>query len=277
MSEVGAVIGLIHGPTAPVRPTLRAGLRVRRGEFRRARLPPVPSPSVRLDPEADRRLVQRCLAGDARAWEALVRRHERLVYAVGRSWRLGEEDLGDVFQEVFAALVKSLPRMRDGRALVRWLATTTERVARAAALRSRRVQALSQSDDPDAVNRLAAGDPEIGQDLEALEQQALIRLALSGIGARCRDLLTALYYEDPAPAYADLSRRLGVPVGSLGPTRARCLQKMREVLARLEADEEPGITRPARPTSAGGGSPSPDTDRRRRAAGSPRRTLGDHT
>lgn len=216
---------------------------------------PSPRPVPRLDPDEDLRLVERCLAGDARAWDALVRRHERLVYAVARGWRLSEDDLGDVFQEVFAALVRGLPRLREGRALVRWLASTTERVARAAALRARRAQALAPAADPAALAEVADPGPEVGADLERLERQALVRLAIAAIGGRCRDLLTALYYEDPAPAYAELSRRLRVPVGSLGPTRARCFGKMREALARLEAGDPSGITATARATSGVGRSP----------------------
>jgi RNA polymerase sigma factor (sigma-70 family) len=231
----------------------------------------------RLDPEEDRRLVERCLDGDARAWEALVHRHERLVYAVARSWRLSDEDLGDVFQEVFAALVKGLPRMRDARTLVRWLASTTERVARAAALRSRRAQALAPATDPHVLREVASGDPEVGADLERLERQALVRLAMAAIGGRCRELLSALYYEDPTPAYAELSARLGVPVGSLGPTRARCFQKLREALGRLAADEpeDGGISEAADPTSGPGGS---NREPRRGAPGESRpgaRRMGD--
>jgi len=144
--------------------------------------------------------VDGCLAGDARAWEALVRRHERLVYAVARSYRLLESDLGDVFQEVFAALVTGLPRLREPRALVRWLSSATQRIARATALRRRREGALAAA--PTEITRLAAEDPPVGADLERLEEQAMIRLALAGLPPRCRRLLEALYYEDPAPAYA---------------------------------------------------------------------------
>src|SRR5206468_10111123 len=126
--------------------------------------PPERSPS--LDPAYDAQLVQRCLAGDARAWELLVRRYERLVYAVARSYRLSESDLGDVFQEVFAALVRGLPRMRDSRALCRWLSSTTERIARAMALRRRREQALTTVTDPTALEDISADQPAVGADLE---------------------------------------------------------------------------------------------------------------
>ncbi len=202
-----------------------------------------------FDPEQDARLVGLCLRGEPGAWEALVRRHERLVYAVGRSYRLSDADLADVFQEVFAALVKGLPRLRDARTLVRWVASTTERVARATALRRRREWALSAGDPHEAAARLASAEGPVGADLERLEEQAMVRLALAALPERCRRLLSALYYEDPPPPYGELSRRLGVPVGSLGPTRARCFEKLRAALATLREPER-GITRAVPPTSS---------------------------
>lgn len=214
----------------------------------------IPSKPGQLDPAADARLVERCLSGEARAWEALVRRHERLVYSVGRSWRLSDEDMGDVFQEVFAALVKSLPRLRDARTLVRWLSVTTERIARATALRRRREQSLAMDDDS-AFDNLPADGAPVGAELELLEKQALVRLAFAGLSERCQRLLQALYYEDPVPAYSELSQRLGVPIGSLGPTRARCMDRL-----RLLADpllDETGINSGSSATSTDeSGSPS---------------------
>lgn len=224
------------------------------------KLPGIP----RLDPELDARLVDRCLSGDPRAWEALVRRHERLVYSIGRSWRLSDEDLGDVFQDVFAALVKNLARLREARTLVRWLSVTSDRIARATALRRRREQALAD-DDPDGLDRLADAGPGVSAELEQLEAQALVRLALGALAERCRNLLSALYFEDPTPAYGELSRRLGVPIGSLGPTRARCMDKLREGLEAISGSSA-GI-RSAPTTTSGsesGGTPPPASRRKPR-------------
>lgn len=190
-----------------------------------------------LNPDEDARLVQRCLEGDARAWDALVRRHERLVYSVARSYRLPDAEAGDVFQDVFSALVRGLPRIRDARALVRWLSSTADRIARAAALRRRREMALGIGDDPQGLERIAAEGAPVEANLEELESRALVRLALDALPPQCRQLLTALYYEDPAPAYADLAKRLGTPIGSLGPTRARCLERMRQALGRISAGD----------------------------------------
>ncbi len=201
--------------------------------------PPLDDP--RLDPLEDQRLVDRCLAGDRQAWAALVRRHQRLVQAVARAYRLQESDMGDVFQEVFAALVRGLPRLREPRALVRWLSSTTQRIARATALRRRRETALTVTVDPDVIAAYPGEEPAIGSDLERLEDQALLRLALAGLPPRCRRLLEALYYEDPPPAYADISQRLGLPIGSIGPTRARCFERLRQAYAQVAA-EAPGIS-----------------------------------
>ncbi len=215
-----------------------------------------PSGHSGFDPGEDARLVERALGGDARAWQALVARHERLVYAVARSYRLSDADLGDVFQEVFVALVRGLPRIRDGRTLVRWLSSTTERIARATTLRRRRELALSAS-APGAVEALPADQPEVGAELETLEEQALIRLALDRLPEGCRRLLTALYYEDPIPDYASLSRRLHMPIGSLGPTRARCIERLRRQLTALAGPPEGIRGGPSDTSEAGGASPDP--------------------
>ncbi len=202
----------------------------------------------RLDPEADRRLVDQCRRGNARAWESLVRRHERLVYAVARSYRLPEGDLADVFQEVFAALVKGLPRLRDGRTLVRWLSVTTDRIAYAAALRARRRDAVTPSTDPHVLSAAADDAPGFEARLQALEQQALVRMALESLSERCRNLLEALYYEDPTPSYRSLATRFKISIGSLGPTRARCFDGMRRALLKIESDADTRISRHARAT-----------------------------
>jgi RNA polymerase sigma factor (sigma-70 family) len=222
------------------------------------------SPPGSLDPTEDAHLVERCLAGDGRAWEALVRRHERLVYAVARRYRLSEPDLGDVFQDVFTALVKGLPRLRDGRALCRWLVSTTDRIARTTALRGRRESARTVQ-NPAVAENIAEDSPAIVATLETLEEQALIRLALSSLPTGCRRLLIALYYEDPTPAYSQLARRWGVPIGSLGPTRARCIERLRRILKGLTASGD-RISAEGSPTFADERSREERTDREVRGA-----------
>jgi len=204
-------------------------------------------PRSPLDPDLDARLVARCRAGEARAWAALVRRYERLVYAVARGYRLAPEDVADVFQEVFAALVRGLPRLRDGRSLCRWLSSTTERIALATALRRRRERARDAGPAADHADRGPAAEPA-GAELDQLEGQLRVRLALASLGGPCRALIEALYYRDPAPAYREVAALLGIPIGSIGPTRARCLEKLERALKSLE-DEPARISTEAPLTS----------------------------
>lgn len=201
-----------------------------------------PTRAAGLDPELDARLVERCLGGDERAWAALVRRYERLVYAVGRSYRLSDDDLADVFQEVFAALVRGLPRLRDARSLCRWLASTTERIALATALRRRRERGLHSDDGNAPLDDLPSADAPVGAAIEDLEGQMMVRLALGALSPRCRGLLEALYYADPPGGYREIARAQRIPVGSIGPTRARCLERLRAALLEIEA-EDGGISR----------------------------------
>lgn len=217
------------------------------------------SATPRLEPQEDQRLVERCLGGDAAAWEALVRRHERLVYAVARSYRLSDSDLADVFQEVFAALVAGLGRLKEPRALVRWLASTTQRIARATALKRRREEALT-GQSPAALDRVASAGPPVGAELERMEEQALLRLALASLSPRCRNLLTAMYFEEPVLPYAELARRLGVPMGSIGPTRARCFERLRAAFVELRSSA-PGIKAPGA-TTFESGTGGPEDSRR---------------
>jgi RNA polymerase sigma factor (sigma-70 family) len=219
------------------------------------------SPREPFDPAVDERLVARCRAGDARAWETLVRRYERLVYAIARGYRLPAEDVADVFQEVFAALVRGLPRLRDARTLCRWLSSTTERIALATALHRRR-EASRDAGPVDLRPEVVAAEGPAGVELEELENQMRVRLALEELGGSCRALLTALYYRDPAPGYREVSGELGIPIGSIGPTRARCLEKLQRLLDREEAPSG-RIRKAPEPTSAGEG------DHRRRGGSVP--------
>ncbi len=172
----------------------------------------------RGDPE----LVRACLDGREDAWRELVMRHGRLVLGVARHAGLGDADVQDVFQEVFAALLRQLAGLRDHQSLVKWLITTTHRLALRQAQRSRR--------DP-AVPGVPGPDEEAPADVVMRwERQHLVRQALQRLGGRCRELLEALYLDQGRPTYDQVAARLGMPRGSVGPTRVRCLARLVELL-----------------------------------------------
>ncbi len=173
----------------------------------------------------DAELVEACLEGDQDAWTALVRRYERLVFSIPRRYGFSTAACEDVFQEVFVIVVGQLRNIRNRAGLPKWFITTTHRVCRQVADRTpplvdASVLALLGAPDPDEVDRI--------------EMQHLIRVALGRLDARCEELVSSLYVAAVRPSYEELARRLGIPLGSIGPTRARCLAALMEILTRLD-------------------------------------------
>ena len=180
-----------------------------------------PAEAVPRDSELDR-LLERSRRGDADAWGTLVERLQALVYSVPRRYRLGEDDAADVFAVTFAALHRNLDRIESGRALPRWLATTAARES----LRLRRLAERTTSEV--ALDEIVAGeDADAEREAVRADDAHRVRTAMARMASRCRDLLSALYSDDDA-AYVDVAARLGIPVGAIGPTRARCLEKLRK-------------------------------------------------
>ncbi len=183
-----------------------------------------------MDP-SDGELLAACNRGETWAWEALVERYQRLVYTIPLRHGLAEDDAADVFQTVFALLVQHLPTIREPQGLAKWLITTTKRETWSLIHKRQREPAsedLAGLAQPEQGQ--VAGDPH--EDALWIEQ-ALLRDALGRLGQRCRKLLWLLYYEGEELSYEEIGRRMGMPVGSIGPTRGRCLHKLREILTAL--------------------------------------------
>jgi RNA polymerase sigma factor (sigma-70 family) len=152
----------------------------------------------------------------------MVERFQGLVYSVPRRMGLGEEDAGDVFSETFAALVRSLDRIESGQALPKWLATTASREA----LRILRVRSTAPLGDLEET--LAAEDRAVDESTVNAMRHEELREAVAELPGRCRSLLEMLFFEDAE--YAQITERIGIPTGAIGPTRARCLDKLRRIL-----------------------------------------------
>jgi RNA polymerase sigma factor (sigma-70 family) len=174
---------------------------------------------------ADGELVQACLRGDSSAWNELVERFGRLVYSIPRKLGFSLTDADDVFQTVFGVAYRRLASLRDESRLSAWLIRTTYREC----WRMRRARDAGR---PLNENLSDDGMPAEDVVLRA-EQQHFVRQALSQIDERCRDLLTALFLETEQRSYDEIAAGLGMPVGSIGPTRARCFKKMETALRRL--------------------------------------------
>ncbi len=182
---------------------------------------------------SDRALIRACLGGERAAWEALIARYRRLIYSVPLRCGLGEDDAADVFQTVCLRLLENLERLRDQERLASWLITTASREAWRVQRLRRRDRPLSDG-GPEEGGEEAASVPDPGllpsEAAERLEDAHLVRQAFEELGDRCRRLLGLLYYTDPVPPYAAVAEELGMPEGSIGPTRARCLQQLGKIL-----------------------------------------------
>lgn len=186
-----------------------------------------------LSEEPDAALVARCQRGEAAAWRTLVQRYQRLVYAIGRRAGLDEHASSDIFQTVFARLVEHLPRLREADKLQAWIVTTAKREVLGHWRRGQRLVSMTaDAEDAQATEFDIADETPIAEEaLQDLQQLDLLRRGLDRLDARCRDLLLLVFRaEDEALPYDEIGRRLDMPTGSIGPTRARCLGKLRKLV-----------------------------------------------
>jgi RNA polymerase sigma factor (sigma-70 family) len=184
-------------------------------------------------PLDDRKLIEGCLRGDSKAWEALILRYQRLIYSIPLRNGFSPVDAADVFQAVCLKLLERLPTVRDYEKLSSWIMTTTRRECwRVAAERRREGQTPLYDDDyeKDILARLEATEPLADQQRILYERQQAVREALAQLSERCRRLLTLLFYNKEDMSYAEIARQIGAPVNSIGPTRARCLEKLKKIL-----------------------------------------------
>jgi RNA polymerase sigma factor (sigma-70 family) len=191
---------------------------------------------------SDEELVMQCRQGRQAAWSTLVRRFQRLIYTIPRRARLPDQAAADVFQNTFSHLFEHIDRLQQPARVRAWLVTTARRetlkqlrisgveVEAPSAIAGRRLDDDAPADDMDAVDIAHwAGAP--GADLGDEERWHEVRTAVDRLEARCRQLIELLFLSDPEVPYAEIGSRLGMPLGSIGPTRARCLAQLRKLLA----------------------------------------------
>jgi RNA polymerase sigma factor (sigma-70 family) len=206
---------------------------------------------VRDDSSVDA-LVARARDGDQPAWNELVERYAPLVWSICNRYRLSRPDIDDIGQTVWLLLVGQLGNLRVPAALPGWLAPTTAReclrVLRAAHRYDLTGSSLESPMSPDS-------DAAIEQEILAAERRAALRAAFADLPPRCRQLLAMLVSDPPFP-YAKISAALSIPVGSIGPQRARCLDRLRRsphLAAFSECGTQGHEPEDARISDAGGG------------------------
>src|SRR6476620_3400303 len=181
-------------------------------------------------------LVTRAAGDDQQAWDELIERYAPLVWAICTRYRLSNHDIEDVGQSVWLLLVEQLGKLREPAALPGWLATTTARECLRVVTAASKAERLGTGLD-DSV--LFVDDAVIDEEILVAERNAALRAAFAELPPRCQQLLSMLL-SDPPHSYADIHAELGIPVGSIAPQRARCLERMRRssALAALGEGED---------------------------------------
>lgn len=178
-----------------------------------------------LPPEDAALLVAAAASGDKVAWEKLVEAYSGLIWVIAHNHRLRPGDASDVSQTVWLKLLENIDRLTDPGRVGAWLATTTRREClRVSAARRRTVLVGDEVDlEPDLARNQRS---ELDDALLLEERNEALNKAFVSLSPRCQEMLRLMLL-DPAPSYEEISAALGVPVGSLGPTRGRCLEKLR--------------------------------------------------
>jgi RNA polymerase sigma factor (sigma-70 family) len=190
----------------------------------------------RSENSSDEQLIARCLKGDQEAWSALIEKYKNLIYSI--PIKLGmHQDAADIFQSVCVDLLSELPRLREHRALPKWLMQTCyHKCLRSQRAAERLVELAPEgiSSDGDSGGTIPAPSlddlPE--HMLVQLEQEQLLRDAISELPEKCEQMVRLLFFEIPPRPYEDIAAELGMATGSIGAIRGRCLTHLRKQLEK---------------------------------------------
>ena len=176
----------------------------------------------------DSELIQACIKGNELAWHELVERYKRLVYSIPLRQGLSATDADDVFQNVFTIAYRRLDTLRNQKLLAAWLIRITYNECQHLRKRSPATNEIPET--------YADPTPLAEDEVELIERRHLVRVALNQLEQRCRDLLTALFLAPSPQSYDEIADKLGIPTGSIGPTRTRCFKKLQTILVEMGID-----------------------------------------
>lgn len=179
--------------------------------------------------DTDEELLRACRQGDARGWRDVLDRYQRLLYSIALNCGLTPEDAADIVQLTLTIFLQKLDDLDESSNLSAWLATVARRHSWRRLAQRRREQLGYQADVAEEIDRVSDGSDE--RALVRWELLEWLDQGLNDLDPRCRELLLALYLAPASPSYAEVAAQLGMAVGSVGPTRARCLEKLRLSLA----------------------------------------------
>jgi RNA polymerase sigma factor (sigma-70 family) len=185
------------------------------------------APAAREQAWSDERLVRECRKGNQAAWSALIEKYQNLIFSIPIKFGLPREDAADIFQAVCVDLLSTLPKLREPKAIAKWLMQITFHKC----LRSKKEQ-LNLVDDLEAIDGAHnSGSDDLPEEmLDQVQREQSVREAIRALPPRCGRMVSMLFFDDPPRPYQEVARELGLASGSIGFIRGRCLKKMRHLL-----------------------------------------------
>ncbi|MCW2933372.1 MAG: polymerase, sigma-24 subunit, subfamily [Actinomycetia bacterium] len=171
-------------------------------------------------------LVRRAATGDLQAWNGLVAQYGRLIWSITAKFKLAEGDAADVVQTTWMRLIEHINRIEHPERVGSWLASTARNECLRHVAACKRIVLVREDGEFDGAGR---HEPEVDEALLASERAQVVREAMAHLPSQWQQLMELLM-ADPPMSYADISDQLGLPIGSIGPTRGRCLAKLRVLL-----------------------------------------------
>lgn len=181
----------------------------------------------------DEALVRACVAGDDAAWDLLLRRYRRLIFSIPLTFRMSVDEAEEILQVVAFKLFRHIGSLRSAGSLGAWIAVTTRNACQTALRSGKRWRSL----DDETIEEPSEAPPDLPAELHEVSCEHTLALALERMDPTCQTLLGALYLDDPPKTYDAISEIMDRPIGSLGPTRARCLDKLRRIYDDLGGEE----------------------------------------
>jgi RNA polymerase sigma factor (sigma-70 family) len=188
--------------------------------------------SSRIADRGDAELVKLCRNGDQSAWDELVNRYQRLIYAIPRRAGLSEEQAADVFQEVFLTLLQKIDEIEQPDRIRSWMVTTAKFKTWGVVRSGKGLYSPETEEEMEAeMANLRDASPLADDMLIELEEQHLIRTAMLELEERCQKILSMIYLRDPAASYSEVAAAINVGETSISPLRSRCLKKLEKLLS----------------------------------------------
>jgi RNA polymerase sigma factor (sigma-70 family) len=190
----------------------------------------MPAADRKASRKSDRDLVKGCLQGRDDDWNLLIDKYKNLIFSIPIRYGFSREEAADIFQSVCLDLIQDLPKLKDPKALPKWLMQVTSH--KCFHWKRKRARIVSQHDEEAKIPE-AAVPAEADLNLREVEEEQMLREARAGLPPRCQELIHMLFYEEPTRPYQQVAASLGLATGSIGLLRQKCLDRLRNALDAL--------------------------------------------